>query len=326
MDEADLDLDPVADRDLLLLREYRAADAAPTPGLLERLQEDLLEVVLEEEAALRSGARTHRPSRAQRWFGTRWLADLARPAMLAGAAASVAVVVAVTSQGGDASTDVASGSGVTQAATNILDSTASSLFGGSGARTVQAPPIGTINGTEQTEAQILAGGPGDESALAASVSVTRSPAHLRAQLREAAGRSSNPAMRNDRGAFEIGMAWVVDPDVPPDLRAAVLRSFDGLDGLDQAVAGSDVLTRKGVVLSYYDGGSGIREQYVLAQTGATLLEHRAYMDAYVDPACPPGVYTAHEVFSADGTRQVSPGEAPWAAWHNVLRSCDPANA
>jgi hypothetical protein len=45
---------------------------------------------------------------------------------------------------------------------------------------------------------------------------------------------------------------VVNRQVPGDLRAAMLRSLEGLDGLDGAIMGVDLLGRNGLVVAACD--------------------------------------------------------------------------
>jgi len=46
------------------------------------------------------------------------------------------------------------------------------------------------------------------------------------------------------------------------------------------------------------------------------------MAGYVDPACPPGTFTDHALFS-DG-QQIDPAQVQWVDWPAVVNACDPA--
>ncbi|MCW2960618.1 MAG: hypothetical protein JWM25_747 [Thermoleophilia bacterium] len=312
------------DHDLEVLRSYRAREAQPPPGLQERLEEDLLHAILDEEA--QSQART-RPRRAP--ARRRWSAGLLRPAMAAGVAAAIAVTVAVWSDGGagPAGTSV---TGVSQAGTNLLDTTASRLFGGASQVTVPQAPIGTINAQEQTTDELLTGpvrnATGTELSDAGQEFARELPRDadaLRALLFEAAANATDDEALHERVAFHIAMRWVVDPAVPADLRRSMLLSLNGLSGIEQAVPGVDVLGRQGVVVSHFDINNGIRGQYLL-QTNGALLERRAYTAGYIDPACPQYTYTDHALYF-DGA-PIEPASMAWLDWPQVIPSCDRASS
>jgi hypothetical protein len=118
------------------------------------------------------------------------------------------------------------------------------------------------------------------------------------------------------------MQWIVAQQVPADLRAAMLRSLDDMNGIDGALMGVDLLGRQGVVLSHLDIPSGLREQYVLAQDGGRLLERRSFTTSSVDPACPPGTFTEYSLYDDLG-RAVSPANAPVLDWPQVVTACAP---
>lgn len=298
----------MADADLELLRRFRAADAIPPHGLLERLQEDLWQAVLEEEQRLRA-------PRRRRWFG-----GLMRPAIATAAAGAVAVVMAVGSDGGPAERVLTPTDASVQA--GVLDGAATTLFGASIAAPPDAPFTGGIEvrGSDAHAARLLAGSPADAPGDEV-VRLTRDPDELRELLR-AAAIELNGSDPGDRIAFHLGLRWVTDPRAGSDLRAAMLRSLDGLRGIDPFVTGSDVLGRQGVVIGHLDEHSGLRSQYVLAPDGGVLLERRSFTTVYVEPACPPGTFTDHALF--DRGEQVLPSQLPWVAWPQVVAACAPA--
>src|SRR4051812_6429065 len=89
------------DHDLHLLRGYRATDAEAPVGLRARLEEELWEVVIAEEARIRAPRGTTAAG-ARRRGG--WLHGLVRPAIALGAMGALAVGVAVMSDGANAPT------------------------------------------------------------------------------------------------------------------------------------------------------------------------------------------------------------------------------
>lgn len=335
------------DRDLDLLRTFRAADAIPPVGFEERLEEDLLQVVLDEELGRPPRPATPlRPERAAignriaRWIGA---SALARPALAGVAAIALATGVAVLSDGGATSAGTsATGGGVAQASTNVFDATATALFGGGGSSTDAraavngSPTLGAelpdaAAGSDDERAALLAQGPGTSQAeaLQRATQLPASEAKLRDLLRRASDgmRSSaaggSVADDGDRIAFHLGMRWVVDPLVPATTRAAILRSLAGFSNIDRAVRGQDLLGRAGIVLSHYDERSGLREQYVLDPDGGDLLERRAFTTAYMDPACPPGTFTSYALFER-GT-SITADQVPWIDWPATIDSCDPSD-
>ena len=307
MDDADLDL----------VRAFRSGDAVPPPGLRERIEEELWDVVLAEETRIRSGGR---PRSSRRWFD-----GLFRPAIAGGAVAMLALTVALVSDGGSGSvvSPASSPSGVRQAGTNLLDSTATALFGSNAAATSgSGPGISPAIRLTEDELPVIAAGPADtaDESFTRAASLPRDPAELRTMLRAAAAELTGEDV-GDRLSFHLGMQWVFDPSVPADLRASMLRSLDGLVGIDSALVGVDVLGRTGVVVSHFDEHSGVREQYVLAPKGGTLLERRAFTTGYVDPACPQGTFTDHALFE-DG-EALDPAQLQWIDWPTVISACDP---
>lgn len=312
------------DDDLQLLRAFRADEAEPPIGLQARIEEQLWQAILAEEAQRAGSARTGAHARR------RWFQGLLRPAVAAGAAATIAAVVAFSSDGG---VGVQAGPTAVARQAGVLDSTATALFGDSVARTTTGGPIsGAIDLSSRDEHDVaLLRGPrvtssGELDADTAAVvrETTRDSIQLQARLRAIASEAAG-GDRTDRVAFDIAMQWVTAPEVPVDLRAAMLRSLDGMAGLDAALVGADVLGRQGVVLGHLDAATGVRTQYVLDPEGATLLERRAFTVGYVDPACPPGTFTQHELYDEDG-EAVLPAEAPWLDWPIVVDACEPALA
>lgn len=304
------------DRDLELLRSFRIEEAEPPPGLQSRVEERLWQAILAEEAS--------RPPAQRR---ARWFHGLLRPAVAAAAAASIAAVVAVASDGGG--TTVSGGSGGARQA-GVLDSTATALFGDQvPGPAAPAPVVGVIDLSSADEQDAtLARGPrlDDEGTLDADGvelvrSASRDPATLQARLRAIAADVSGRDP-GDRVAFAISMQWVGSGAVPADLRAAMLRSLDGLQGVHGAVMGADLLGRDGVVLGHVDTTTGVRQQYLLDPDDGQLLERRTFTTAYVDPACPPGTFVDHGLYRSDGS-PVTAADAPWLDWPLVVASCDP---
>lgn len=307
------------DDDLQLLRHFRIEEAEPPPGLQGRIEARLWDAILADEAA-RAGSR----NRAFR----RRFAGMLRPAVAAGAALSLAAGVAVVSDGGTGPRSLAQPN-VVRAGSGVLDSTAASLFG---ADAGAAPGIaGTVDmRTPDGDERLLVGpqhagnGKLDDSSSELTRGLSRDPATLREAMRESisdAGIDDG----SDRVAFHATLRWVADPAVPTDLRAAMLRSLSGYAGIDDAQVGRDALGRSGVVLGHLDEATGIRSQLLLDATSATPLEYRAYTTVYVDPACPPGTFTAHSVFAEDGSK-VSRSDHPWVDWPAVIEACSAVSA
>jgi len=308
------------DRDLALIRAFRADEAQPPIGLQARIEEDVWRAVLAEEA---TRAKRRSRSGTAGWFGGR-ARELLRPAVAAGAAMSLAVVVAIASDGGPGAT-VTPASGVQEA--GVLDSAAITLFGQAAAPAATGVlPAGSIDVRESSTADgAMLTGPvqGEQGPDGPTIEVIsgapRDPSQLLDTLRAAAASYGvNPS---DRVVFEAAMRWVVHPAVPSELRAAMLRSVQAMAGLDPAQVGSDVLGRRGLVIGHLDSASGVRVQYVLNQDGGTLLERRAYMAVYVDPACPPGTFVDHAVYQRD--QRLDPADAQYLNWPQVVEACAP---
>ena len=306
------------DPDLQLLRGFRADEAEPPPGMQGRIEERLWQSILQEEART---ARGHRRAPAR----TGWLSGLLRPALAGGMALSLALGVAVVSDGGSGP-GAAGGSSVTQA--NVLDRTASTLFGGASSTTSSAAPIvGTIDLRSEDDDDTLVGGPlhdpstGQLDATTVEMvdAMPRDPAQLLALVREGVEQAGFDDDA-DALAFRVAMRWIVDASVPVDLRASMLRALGGLTGIDEARSGVDVLGRGGIVIGHLDQSSGVRTQVVLDPRAGTLREVRAFTTTYVDPACEPGTFTEHSVYGDDGS-QVEPASLPWVDWPLVVEAC-----
>lgn len=304
------------DRDLQLLREFRLDEAEPPPHLQGRIEEQLWQAILDEEAA----AAGSRRRRAGGWRQAAWL----RPLVAAGAAASLALGVAVVSDGGVGSVGGATTS-VTQAGSaGVFDGTANALFGQDSSS--GAPIVGSVDlTTGDDDGDELVGGPSHDSTGALDAdsgefarSVTRDPAELRDLVRESI-RNLGIDDADDHAAYRATMRWVVDPAVPVDLRAAMLRSLSGLQLVDPASVGFDVLGRRGIVIGHLDLDTGVRTQAVLDPDSGTLLEVRSFTTTYVDPACEPGTFTEHAAYE-DGM-QIDPSSLPWADWPAVVAAC-----
>lgn len=305
------------DPDLQLLRTFRAEEAEPPPGLQARIEERLWQAILDEEAAHATVRGSARPG---------WFQRMLRPLVAAGAAATLAIGVAVASDGGSGSGNLGQAS-VRQAGAGVLDSTASALFGGA-TTTSTSPIVGRLDLSEQGDARLLDGPRRDASGATLddghaelARELSRDPEELLQALRSsiAASGVEDPS---DLVAFHVAMRWVADPAVPVDLRAAMLRSIQGIDGIDDALGGQDVLGRSGIVIGQLDRASGIRSQYVLDPTDGSLYEVRAFTTTYLDPACPPGTVTLHTAYDDSG-RQVDPASTPWVAWPQVVEACAP---
>jgi hypothetical protein len=298
----------VADHDLELLRSFRREDTEPPEGLQERIEERLWQSILAEEA----GNAPARPRGVRRWYH-----DLLRPAVAAGAAASIAIGVAIAGDGGGAG--LASCASVSRA--GVLDSTAVALFGDSAA-TTSAPISGAIDVSEGADDDEIAKGPSASSDVARSA--PRDPEQLYERL-HASAEAVAGTQQADRAAFHIAMQWIGAPQVPGDLRAAMLRSLERLPGIEGALVGVDRLGRTGVVLGHLDPATGLRSQYLLDPDGGRLLESRTLTTVHVDPACPPGTYTGHDLYDTQG-RPVQPADAPWLDWPLVVAACSPPDA
>ncbi len=303
------------DPDLQLLRTFRADEAEPPVGMQERIEERLWQAIMVEESSRASGRSSQRPG---------WFQRLLRPLVAAGAAATLALGVAIASDGGSGTGRLGQGA-VQQAGAGVLDATANSLFGGS--TTTPTPIMGRIDLTDGDER--LVDGPQHDSSGSAleeghadlARDLSRDPDELLRAVRSSIA-SSGVRDPNDAVAFHVAMRWVADPAVPVDLRAAMLRSVEGIDGIDDALVGTDVLGRSGIIIGQLDRASGIRSQYVLDPADGSLFEVRAFMTAYLDPACPPGTVTLHAAYDDAGER-VDPNAAQWVAWPQVVEACAP---
>ncbi len=305
------------DRDLQLLRQFRADEAEPPAGLQARIEERLWQAIIDEEATKAGrGRRASRPGFFQRML---------RPLVAAGAAGALALGVAIASDGGAGQASLGQ-SAVTQAGSGVLDATASALFGGSAA-SAATPIAGRIDLTDGDE-RLVAGPQHDDSGERLNedydevvVALPRDPAELRDAIRMSIA-DAGYADPGDALAFQVAMRWVTDPAVPVDLRAAMLRSVEGIQGVDDALMGTDVLGRSGVVIGQLDAASGVRSQYLLDPDDGSLLEARSFMTAYLDPGCPPGTVTGHALFDEDG-QPVDPTSTQWVAWPEVVEACAP---
>lgn len=303
------------DRDLQLLRGFRVAEAEPPAGMQERIEERLWQSILAEEGAHAPRRRGRRP----------WYQELLRPAAAVGAAATMAIGVAVL--GGDGT-----GTGISSTVTRagVLDTTAATIFGESGATgSTGAPIAGAIDLTDPDDAdETLLRGPVttpegrlDEATLEVVRETTREPGDLQSRMLRGATDLAGPEQA-EWAAYHATMRWVVEPQVPSDLRAAMLRSLEGLGGIDAAISGADLLDRSGIVLGYLDPRTGLRAQHLLDVDGGRLLERRTLTTQYVDPACPPGTFTSHELLDEQGT-PIRQADAPWLDWPLVVEACDP---
>jgi hypothetical protein len=201
---------------------------------------------------------------------------------------------------------------VTQASGGLLDGTARALFGtDSAASASSAPVVGRID---------LQGESLSRPSTEAADALTRDPAVLRDELR-ASVATSGQEDPSDTIAFRTAIAWIVDPSVPTDLRAAMLRSLAGLEGIDDARSGVDMLGRPGVILGHIDARSGVRTQAVLDGSSGILRELRSFTTTYLDPACPPGTFTEYAAYDDDGA-WIDPRTQPFVAWPQVVTACD----
>jgi hypothetical protein len=304
----------VDDRDLQLLRQFRIDEAEPPAGLQSRIEEQLWQAILAEEAAAAGRA----PRRG-------WRASLVRPLAAMGAAAALALGVAVVSDGGSG-VSAPTGSVTRAGGSTVFDSTATALFGGGPTDAAAAPIDGSIDLTDDDLGDAFTDGPVhdqlgqlDERSGELASSLSRDPAELRDYVRDRIAQLGVDD-RDDHAAYRSAMRWVVDPAVPVDLRAALLRSLAGLRNIDEARMGMDVLGRAGVVLGHLDSETGVRTQAVLQPDGGSLLEVRSFTTTYVDPACEPGTFTEHVTFDEDG-RAVDPSSMPWIDWPAVVAAC-----
>jgi hypothetical protein len=304
----------VDDRDLQLLRGLGLDEARPNPNLQGRIEEQLWQAILAEEAAMVGRGRGRRS----------WRTTLLRPLAAAAAAATMAVGVAIVSDGGPGVAGPG-GAAVTQAGSNVLDRTANAIFGGPSSATA-APIVGMIDLRSTDTGDLLARGPVhtrpgvlDERTAQLVRMLTRDPSQLHRMVRSGV-ESLEIDIGDDHLTYRATMRWIVDPAVPVDLRAALLRSLSGLQYMDEARTGVDVLGRSGIVLGHLDRDSGVRTQAVLDPDGGTLREVRSFTTTYVDPACEPGTFTEHLVYADDGS-WIDPSALPWVAWPQVIAAC-----
>lgn len=311
--------------ELAQLRAYRADEAIPPVGMLERLRDDLQLTIDAEREPLPVARPARHRSPWRRYAEHR----LFRPAMVAGAAAVLVVGIAGVSTSGDAtSAGVGAATSATQASTSLFDGTAASLFG-TGSDDSVAPVLGTITSVGQTDdvASAVANHDRDDDAYALLKRLPRDPTQLRDTLRSVshAADGTTAIGGSDQGAFHLAMGLVTDGRLPADLRAAVLRSVGGFDGIDPAAFVRDDLGRTGVLISHFDAGSGVRDQYVLDQSTGVALEQRSFTSEYVDPACPPGTFTGFHIYD-DAGNALEPHQLPTLDWPTVVPSCSPATA
>ncbi len=305
------------DLDLQLLRRFRKDEIEPPDGMQARIEERIWQSILDEERA-KAGAGSRR---RRRW------GSFLRPALASGTAVLLVVGVAMVSDGGSTATNsgVSSGS-VVRAGSNPLDSTAASLFGSNAEST--APIVGRIDlGHDDSNAASLASGPTHQASGALDAKSTamvdatsRDPDQLLDDVRSSV-HEAGFADAHDTLAFRAALQWIVDPQVPTDLRSAMLRALAGMHGIDEASMGTDVIGRSGVVLGHLDDASGIRTQAVLDADAGTLRELRSYTTSYLDPACPPGTFTEHALYADDGST-VDPSSQPFVDWPTVVAMCD----
>lgn len=312
--------------ELALLRTWGADLTEPPAHLEGRIKDELWQAILAEEAAAAGrGARRRSP---RRWFD-----GLLRPAVAAGTAAVLAVGVAISSGGGDGSQRLAQprGGGVVQAGSGLLDTAATSLFGdatsSTAPRAMQRGRIDLRTFDHDTE-HLLTGPALDERSGEVSEqswefmqSLTRDPDRLRGAMRSAAAELASEDA-SDRIAFHLTMRWVVSPHAPTDLRAAMVRSLDGLRGLDNVTTAVDLLGRSGLLIGHLDPQTGLREQYLLRSSDATLIARQSFTTAQLDPACPVGTVVDHALYD-DAGRPIDPDDAPWLAWPQVISACAP---
>lgn len=314
----------IDDHDLASLRAFRADDAVPPVGLLDRLRDDL-QLAIDAERAVPVRAV---PSRARTWrqyFEHR----LFRPALVAGAAATLVVAVAGVSAFGNRDRVATTGSSsATQASTSVFDGTAQSLFG-SGSSAAAPPVVGVLDTTDRADAsditRAIAARSRDSDDYDLLRRLTRDPGRLRDTLRTTASDVGDSPATSDQIAFVLAMRLVIDDQLPGDLRAAVLRSVGGLEGIEAAAYVSDDLGRAGVLISHLDPASGVRDQYVLDPSSGAALQQRSFASVYVDPACPPGTFTAFHLYD-ESSEELTPQQLPTLDWPVVVTSCSPAAA
>ena len=314
------------DRDLELLRGFRVDESVPSIDAEDRIDERVLQAVLDEEL-VRAGSH---PRRSFQRPGMPWYHGLVRPLVAAGSLIVLALTVAVMSDGGlvPGGRVGTSAGGVTQAGAGVLDATAATLFGST--PTTPAAADGTLDLSDASDDELaLVDGPQTAPSgqlatdtLALVQSLPRDPERLRAMIRSGVVERAT-ADPDDRQAFLATMRWVIDDRVPDDLRATMLRSIGGLVGVDPAIAAVDMTGRSGVVLGHVSPTQGIRDQFLLDMQTATVLEQRSLTTGFVNPACPAGTYTAHELYDESGL-PVAPTSAPWMTWPDVVTSCDPS--
>jgi hypothetical protein len=279
-----------------------------------RIEERLWQAILTEEA-------DRAPRARRRSWREAWL----RPLVATGAALGLAIAVAVVSDGGAGITGEPT-TQVTQASgSSVLDRTAGTLFGRTGAGAAM-PISGTVDLTTNDDDELLAGGPShvapgelDPEAAELARTLPRDPAALMKAVRGGV-RAIGIDPPDDHHAFRLAMRWVSDPAVPQDLRAAMLRSVGGLDGIDEARIGRDALGRSGIVIGHLDAGTGVLTQVLLDPQGGRLMEVRSFTTTYVDPACEPGTFTEHALYELTG-EQVTPAQQPWLDWPAVVAAC-----
>lgn len=312
------------DRDLELIRGFRLHEATPRDGMQQRIEEDLWQAILAEEAA------AARPRRSPAGSPRAWFGSMLRPAVAAGAAGAIALVVALASSTGvGTGNDLVGTTGLTQANAGLLDGAVANLFGharpGSGSMAMsgamELPAIEPSDSAFASGPVRQAGGSLDDASIAVVAEASRDPRRLRERLRETA-RTVAGDDDSDTVAFHIAMRWVVDDQVPTDLRAALLRALEGMTGLDAALVGRDLLGREGLLLGHLDLQTGMRHQYLLDADDGGLLERRGFTTSYVDPACPPGTITDHALYD-DAGDEVRPADTPWLAWPAVIAACTP---
>lgn len=301
------------DRDLQLLRGFRADEAEPPAYLQSRIEERLWQSILAEEA--RKAGRRPR----HRWAG------LLRPAVAGGLAVMLAAVVAVVSDGGEGPGGISDSAVTTAGGGGLLDQTATSLFG-SGSPTAADPIVGSIDLRKNDDDRTIVQGPEhaadgtlDANATDVVQSMPRDPAELVDVVRDSIDNLGydDPA---DTMAFRTTIRWIVDPAVPTDLRAAMVRSLGRQHGIDEALLGVDSLGRQGIVIGHIDEQTGIRTQAVLDAGSGMLRELRSFTTTYVDPACPPGTFTEHAAYAEDGS-WIDPARLPWLDWPVVVEAC-----
>lgn len=304
------------DSDLHALRTFRIDEIEPPSGMQARIEAQLWTAIMAEESD------RARPATTRARSG--WLSTMLRPAIAAGAALTLAIGVAVVSDGGAGSTGLGQPAVRTAGTAGLFDSTATRLFGATTAEA--APVVGRVDlSTPSDEEQIVRGpehaedGSLDAASAELAASIPSSPAQVSELIRTGIHASGNddPA---DSAAFRATMLWVVDPAVPAGVRAVMLRAVGDLRGVDDAQIGTDVLGRQGVVIGHLDEHTGLRTQVVLDPSNATMLELRSYTTTYLDPACPPGTFAEHAAYDEHGA-WIDPTRARWADWPAVVSSC-----